>query len=511
MNFSFLSFYLRKLGYLILLVQFPYMCFAQQPAHLPHIQNIQKPLSEIFELMKKPDSPKHPMVTSKIFNQIINEDRKLVGGDLVTDGKVKAFSLSVKDAKSATVFTPGVNLRSRLFVQLTGAATLSDNFVSVIKNGSFQNNYTGGINAIWFIRGTSRKFTDSNSRVLQAKLRIARLSFILNGHYDSSVINYDAFRQQYISRMDTFIKAFRDTIMDSTTAGEFIFNMRKSFVLPGEMHDTIKSKLKKYLAKEEDVKEFLPPDWLSLKYNVAADEIKHLGKHIMDRYDKFFFNELEKEVTRETSVYDSLQLKANFSGRWVFWLSTGVAYNQARVSALEPENKNDLYEKKFTDEYASANFSFNIANIQHKFLLSVSGKWEDSRPFNPGDMITLSRQNPYIIGADTVFNSKEVKLYEKIPEKSRKVTAELMIQKYSERFRMGYSITASAELAFYSEMSAKAGIFIPISAGQTTVILMPELRFAKLTKAGYNFWRDQTTFGFTIATTLPKWLLNGKK
>jgi len=443
---------------------------------------------DVDTLIKKNDScglknkPYAKMISSAIYDTLVNKFQDQVAGTFIKDGKSRATSVYV-DGKSLTINVNAFKKdlgKLRFLFQPTGTAIADSGTVSIFSGGKYnQRAFSGGLNFFVFNRHPRAKYYCSDRVALQNALKA----------YDLNIVDEDLLKAKSKELNGLFeeLKKNKKVFLDANT--EMNKDTRKSF----EAFESLCKLLKTYLPKQFD-------DWT---YESEIDFILGLEPELASLTKNY-------ALSTKMNTLDSLQKKAYWSSIRMFWISGSVQYNSAQYPVYDAAKAEDLYTAPFFDKYFSfsAALNFFVIRKNSNIWFAPTLKFKHNRDFDPKDktngLISIQKTEPYTAGTETLMKTTTMSFYRELAAVKRSLTTEWPVGLFFPKSGFGFEVVPGAEiLPKVDNASLKTGIFIPFTVSdKTTLTLEPYIKLQKLFK-GLDFRKEVFTMGLSLSATLP--------
>lgn len=468
----------------------------------PHLKA--KAQLSVVDSMLNDTSKTRPYVTAPVASRIIYNAQRFVGGTAVKQGKLLGTSATI-DEQSLTVNVGTNILRSCLALQGNLAGTGKDDFISLFRQGEYQKTITLGGTANWFINGIRGKtflFFEPHTRdSLHTSLRLLR-----NQNRDSledllATVRTTVWNTRYAKVAEHFYDFWHDS-----THSKLLSNLRSKVILQ-EDYEANRRIIQHYDSLCRQMRPFLPLKWDKISYGEAFNWVyENLGNKVQrDSRIEVVRIQSEKELQkRRSAVYDSIQLAAPWTTKKVNWVTISYLKNRDKQSIFtSPDASNlDIIDK--TQWSSTYRAGFNHLVLRHfathnlRWYYGLTGTLSTQRLFasqDPTNRFALD-SHYLVVHHDTVRTINQAAAFNEEAIRPFLFGMKFQGSVFSENWKVGLDFTGQWQYSKITEPHyvTTIGIFIPVPAGETTLIVMPQAKYDSRT-----FWN----VGFSLSAAIP--------
>lgn len=451
-------------------------------------------LKEIDTLLKHDD----PYVTNRIFDTIVYARQKLISGFQMKDGKMATTSVTLQD-KSITVNT-ALRLSNTLVLQPSLTGTSNKDFVSIFVGNKYQRTLSGGLTLQFYHQ--SGNFDKSDKYYLHNAMRNEK----------------EIWKKQYANQKPVdnpnalFVKSFKASskLYQAMEDGKVIFSGDTAIAINAKTGDT--THFGKEIVESLNLMLGLVPGLI--KSGVLDDSWINLfarkGEKIVDKIDTTTAKDSVELLSRLTKM----QLEAPWTSFKTYWFTAGIQFNHATNGIYdEHAGIENLFRRDVTDKYISIQGSYNFLKSKLKNRnrwVSVNVAYSKQRKYDNKDQLTLqTEEQKSVNGKPYTEIIKTATMYKADVDKKDYLTLEVPYTLYWVKSKFGIDLAAAMDVSsVINDVSARIGIYIPVSAGDKMITVEPLLRLSGLNQKGKSFFKEQTAFGFSLSVSIPKFMLN---
>jgi len=463
-------------------------------------------IDEVDDLIDR-NSTNRRYITSKIFDSLIIRQQQVVGGSAVREGRTLGSNATVSD-KGFTINIGSAPLFGHsLWLQGTIKGASENGFVNVFSKDQYQNTLTTGANLIWFFKkGAYNYYPSSRDRLLRQlrTIRQADLSKYISTNVIDDINQVMARDAPLLLRYQVYYAANQVFLLRIRSG---ISPVERTLLTPADYVI-----LKTHQTNEDAIRKYLPSDWSYLSEVQADAWIMSLASlptrnHIIQNVTNSLDRKLEAKML---STYDSMQYNATWSRKPVYWISINYQYNTSKRPFIDTSNAKDAFLGQYLDGYTDLTLAINtlLTNDKAKVYLVAGIGYNNMREFEKLTLKTYEKDSWKVIGTDSFRTVIQNKVYDSLAARRDALVAQVQFSIFWPKQNIGIDMTAKGRYAdgINPTYSGTVGIFIPISAGNTTLLLMPQVQLQKLEQQGLNFVRDQMVFGFNLSASIPSYL-----
>jgi hypothetical protein len=435
-------------------------------------------LAELEETMNNPFTQN--LVPPRIANKIIYQNQVTIGGVAIQQGRILGAN-ATSDDKGLAVnvgFPPIGTGRGRTVFQLNGLATSEDGFVSVFSGGKYQRTLGGGASALIFLGGGPRVYTERVKKDLQWKYQQMRQADI-TAWGGRTPIAGKKWRDQYDTTAKAFIEAWQglQTHNSLDWARRYYLNQlcdieRKNL--------TDQTYFRSYLALERQAGYLLAHDWDELDQNEERDWLRDSLTTANAGYAIHRDRVARRTLAKSIRGYDSLLVAAPWVRQDYFWLNVGIIGNTMQKPVFDPTASAANMKADRRDNFVIAQIGLNYLLVGQKnnFYFSGSIGISNRRAYDPANLKTYqaTRQR---LGNDSIRVVDQQQLYPTEPGKEAIFGYLAQATWYHHKaVKYGIEISAGKNLTTLTpKFNATVGFFFPVQTGETTLLLMPLVRW----------------------------------
>lgn len=475
--------------------------------------------------------------TERAFNKFIYQDQQAIGGSTIREGKVVGSNATV-DEKSLTL-NVGTDIkyvgRSGFTLQGTLKGQSEEGFVNVFSGGDFSKTLGGGGGILWFLPQSFNFYTEQARERLHSRLRKERNEqegkrFPDFGLTDTPnklkwatpvlPVQESVWQAKYIPRLQALAVASRKLAaatlayaIDSTA-----HKLTQAETKAGRWeYPAVRKAEAAYQNADSAATILLPANWPYLNGDKRRawldDRVDAAGiisnnslttKWLSEQWGGY--NEAARQ--KRLRHYDSLQMKTSWSFRYRQWLSLTALSNVAIQPVFDAGKPTEGYKRDFHDYYFDGKLAYNglwISPIYKQYVSAGIGL-STMRRFEQGKRRTYQYTSWQANGTDSVQVVKQNSLYPTIPTNPHFSTWQVQYSFYSTQRRFGIDITAQGQYSrsYTARHTLTFGIFVPIQAAGTTLLFMPQVRWANANKP------DPFTLGLNLSASIPGFVTKDK-
>lgn len=441
------------------------------------------PVPRLAELEKTMNNPfTQNLVPPRIASKIIYQNQVTIGGVAIQQGRILGAN-ATSDDKGLAVnvgFPPIGTGRGRTVFQLNGLATSEDGFVSVFSGGKYQRTLGGGASALIFLGGGPRVYTERVKKDLQWKYQQMRQADIAAwGAADPVQSTTSTWRAQYDATATAFTRAWQT--LQSHNSPDWARRYYLNQLSTSERENlTDQTYFRSYLALERQASYLLAYNWDKLDQNEERDWLRDSLTTATAGYaihrDRVARRTLAKSINR----YDSLLVAAPWVRQDYFWLNAGIIGNTMQKPVFDPAAAAANMKADRRDNFVIAQIGLNYLLVGQKnnFYFSGSIGISNRRAYDPANLKTYqaTRQR---LGNDSIRVVDQQQLYPTEPGKEAIFGYLAQATWYHHKaVKYGIELSAGKNLTpLTPKFNATAGFFFPVQTGETTLLLMPLVRW----------------------------------
>lgn len=516
-----------------------------------------KDLEELDAMIRDPYP--EDIITSRAFDKSIYQDQQAMGGSTIKEGKVVGFNATVDD-KSLTI-NGGTNILYRGNTGFVFQGTLKgqseESFVTVFSGGNYGKTLGAGGAVLIFLPTNSSFYYTSDRKQLHGQLRQLRTmqegqefpAFRMakpatnGGNWAGATSPYrkSEWTATHRTVLATLARTHRELVaaesvveaayrrrIGKAPADPLTTTQQKDLNTALEGDATVRTKEAAYQAAELEAASLLPteqkrkskpaePQW---PYLDQAARTAWLEQYVAPNgtikddaaTHQWLTGQWQKasEVARQKrlKVYDSLQVAAPSSYRFRQWISLNGLSNVATQSVFAPTRSQDDYTREFHDYYFDGLAAYNGLWIRPWIKHYVSGGigLNSMRLFEKKNRRTYVVSTSDYTGLDSVRVIKQSELYPTIPGENTFLVVQAQYSAYFTTLRFGVDLTGKSQYASGKDWRHRftLGVFAPIQAGETTLLFMPQLRWATADEP------HPFSFGFNLSASIPGFVTKDK-
>ena len=482
-------------------------------------------LRELDKIIGNPASKE--LLTDRAHDLSVFRDQQAIGGSVIREGKVVGSSAAV-DEKGVTV-TLGLPLWTKrgfdFSLQPTFQGRSEEGFVKVFSKDDYGRTLGGGLNALLFVPvpwGNRTVYAKNVRLGLHDRVRRLRNEnegqlfprFELNTRPATAKwFSHDArygptdWHATYLPKAEKFVAAWR-----KLQKAEKDYDNAEEAKVPAAalaaLANTLAQAQASYHKAATEMGDLMPKDWDDKRdwarsrwaddYFDGSDKLKPAceGK-LMDDYN-------EAQRAQRLKLYDSLQVAAPVVRRQLVWFNVGLLGNSAKQAVFAVDKPTDGFSRTYHDDYVDIRIGLNGLLTHHwgKQYGSFGFTLSDKRNFEKKNLKTYEYAVWQKTGTDSVRVVTQSQAYPVPPDAPwvQGWQAQYAVYFSQARFKVGLDVTVRTENArTYTERRwvSTFGVFVPIQNGETTLLLMPQLRYDT---------RDSptpVTLGFNLAASIP--------
>ncbi|QXV63626.1 hypothetical protein INP83_10905 [Mucilaginibacter sp. 21P] len=430
------------------------------------------------------NGPSGKTVTNEAFTKLLDSLLYNLSGTAVKNGKAVSTAVIVDD-KSATLNYTFLDLPAWT-IQATGSAQSKNSFADIFSGGKFGNTYSYGFNILYYpavnsgrpFRASKNDVTIKTEKVMNDYEKATKL--LAGRDIDRLIELYKKYGRYFLGNAPI------DSPL-TVDAAEIYYKEKDEF-------DKL---IKKYAA-------YLPKSFSSM---TAGLQDKHFEENIVAEASQVYLHRLYKE---EVDSLNAIQMKAGFSHMTLSYLTFGVRYNNGRFPIFDGTASDDLYTRKYTDNYPSLSAGYNLIKLRPEFNIFIlpTAKIQYNREFNDDDLVFLDiPQGQQIIGGTSSVEYKQTSYYRTIPDKKTHVNIDVPFSVFFPRspILFGFEIAAKTDVApELKNLGGRIGVYLVLSAGKQNLTIEPLINLNKLEQKDKSFFSDQVSFGVNLSVTLPE-------
>lgn len=490
----------------IRLFTIPIVCCSLFSFNLAMAQSTQTSKIDRLEKLLKSDVKEKDTkyVTGYILDSLVIQNQKILSGSQLEAGKSFGSSISITD-KGATVNVslPKIRRVKWLYSQVQVSGAGKDNFISLFKYGQYGNTISGGLNFNFF--GNSYgTYSKANKRNLRYQLDVL----------DADYKNYEPGKGRTAFKDE--LKYYQDRINELSNGVQAFFDSEDE---TKDLNTEQKKKLFEFLKVTDTLAKvgLLPKNFLKAK---DAAEMNKMIIELQNSWKSNGNSEGQGLVTYREKLYlqkaEALQMASKWNSMNFFWFSTAANLNVSPYNILDISAMDNNYTRVSNDYFFSGSISWSWLNsrmngAQFKFFISPTLRYQNARQFNPKDKMTLERNKPYVIGADSlVHRAMTTDVFPDVATRKDAWAFELPTILYWNKHNFGIELTPKAGVNDINgdNYGFKFGVFIPVQIKEgVPLIVQPIFRLQKLFEdQEAEFWKDNVVVGFNVSVSLPKGL-----
>ncbi|QJX48659.1 hypothetical protein HMJ29_17735 [Hymenobacter taeanensis] len=479
---------------------------------------------DIEKLDKLAENPfAKQMVTSRAFSKLIYKDQQSIGGSIIREGKVIGFNATVEEsAVTVNGGTPVYWKKVAFQANLRGSS--EDGFVNVFSDGDYQKTLSIGGTVLLFLPWNKSRYMEAERLRLHSELRTKRFQ------------NEGQFAAQFPGQTGNSKKWATPTVPNdeatwkvtqSALITDFI-NKRTAFHMTGlrgdadwikrfykdeltdaEAKDPVaRSSYRAYLLAEQQIKQILSANWPAWGKKKEDEYIRDSLQTNLDRYLQVRYRQdTYRKYKQSLALYDTVQAKSTWSHRYRNWFSLKASYNNAKQPLFDPTLPDKAYKRTYDDEYGEFQVAFNHLAIHTKSKnyvsagVGISNKLDFIKDNQRTYQVTTQQPN----GTGFIEVVKQSTAYPELPKEVTVKTVQLQAATYWTK-TIGVDLSYKGKFAkdYTDKNEAYLGVFFPINAGESTLLFMPQLKWADVKEP--KPW----SFGFNLSASLPGFVTKDK-
>lgn len=458
-------------------------------------------MKELDNMLDEHDKSKK-YVTARVANSIIYDAQRFVGGTAVKQGKLLGTNATIDD--QSLTLNIGSNIFARRFsVQGTVAGTGESDFLSLFKQGDYQKTVTLGGTANLFLNGIHGKTFLFFDTVNQSKFH-RRLRSLRNRDRDSlenliPAVRTGVWNTRYAKAVGDFCNFWNNGFNK-----DILTNLR-SKVISLEDYSANRGAIYQYETLCQQVRQFLPDDWENLSYADATTWVQsNLGNEIQQASRIELIRTISETALQKKrlAVYDSIQLAAPWRMKKVNWFTFSYLKNRDKQSLFTSPSANTLDITSMVEWSSTYRFGFNHLVLYYphhlRWYYGLTGSLNTQRLFADQETTTRYAVDSHylVVNRDTVRTISQAKAFDAEAVRPFLLGLKFQGSVFSESLKLGLDATGQWQASRITEPHyvATIGIFLPISAGESTLIVMPQAKYDSRT-----YW----TVGFNLSAAIP--------
>jgi hypothetical protein len=450
-------------------------------------KTIQSETTEFLEqvqAVRDNNKPEGRTITTKAFEKILDSLLYSVSGTAIKNGKAVRTSFTADD-KSGTLNFTFID-SYRFTVQATGTAQSKKSFADIFSSGKFGNTYSYGFNILYYpsansmapAKGAKNRIVIKTEKLMNRYLALSKLA--TGRDIDRLIEIFNGNGKYYLGN--------EDITTPMTTAD-------------AELYDKEKAEFDKLLSKYSA---YLPDN-----FNILKEEFQksHFKENIIDAVSEVYLHRLYKE---ETDSLNAIQMKADFSHKWLKYWSFGLRYNNSKYPVFNETATDNLYTSNLGDNYPSLNVSWNFIHLfpTHNLMILPTAKIQHNRDFDEDNLVYLNvPQGNQIIGGVSTSEYKQTSYYNVIPERETHINIDVPVSIFFPQspIPFGFEIAANTDVApTLKNVGGRIGAYLVLPAGKQNLTIEPIIKINKLEQKDKSFMKDQFSFGINLSVTLPE-------
>jgi hypothetical protein len=390
-----------------------------------------------------------------------------------------------------------------------------EKFISVVKDGKYQNTLSAGAVINFFPRSASGFFMPSDAWQTRS---------IVERHYEIHTRYADAVD---VSK-DT---AFINTAIRSLRAYEQL--LRRRF---GEYDKSVKrqAQVKDVLVQDSSIVDLI------IKGRIARDTLIALG-YLKKKY--LDIDNIDKRIAsippgvgvaeiREKKFLTKVEtelMNAKWTAFSLQWWTLKPTYNVKPYKMINPTAPDDNFADTYNDKFFSVAMSWNYTRLrtvrrQFQYTVTPTLTLSNGRDFSALTEQTITKTQQIDINGTPVEEVLwSTKGYKEKPERVWSWNAELPLIFFWNKYNLGFEIAGRAgeHNPNKDNFGARVGVYIPIEIKDGNPIwIEPLFKVGKLgntkkndkgEEAPLSFWKDNVEVGFNLSVALPNFKVFSKK
>lgn len=448
------------------------------------------------------------LLPDRTFNKVVYKDQVQIGGTAIQQGKVVGTSATVEE-KGVTVNVSSNVINRWLVVQGTLKGTSEEGFVDVFSSHEYQRTLGAGGTILLFtpyIRAGYAERTKKNLQETISRLRKQETKTWVDPYIP---IDYGKWTKKYSTAADDFIRAWINLQGWLAKQPDRADRFYTGELIKREPLDTIGGLriYRQYVAAEHALAPLLT-GWDD--YNDQETETSWITDTLTRRGFPSPFAALllrswqdSCEQVRQARLlrYDSLMMAAPFGYRRLLWGSLTGLYNSVKQPILDSTANQTAYASSVHDPYYTFQAALNFIHIGTRtFYASLGLGINNMRVFKKEDLVTYQTTSWQHTGSDSVQVIKQNQLYPKLPDKIVYRTWQTqVVVAWPQLAGLGLEVTGRGQYGAHQpdRYAATLGIFFPLKAADTTLLFMPQAKWAS--ESAPTRW----TFGFNLTASIP--------
>jgi len=508
----------------------------------------QKPLLTLKDSLRRADAtlrnPFSPnLISPDAYQRMVFQDLITIGGLNIKQGQTMGVSLTVDDKGGAFTFSRAHEVRteqgqggnypfspadpkaSAWALQGLAKVAATNGLVTLFSGSEYQKTLGAGLGGLFFLP-VRAIYQEGTKKKLQAQYEKQRQrdSAAWKNLYEPQMP--DKWCESSRAAISHYLAMWR-LLQDKSWAKDYYNATFLGNNPPAYARDSANIQfMRKYWQAEGAVRMFLPAAWdsVSSSYQDADGEGKWLNRHFLNltacskkdptkvaptRIDSIWQQKVAAPMQRNTlKLADSLQKQVQWQRLRYHWFNVNALVNTEALAFLKPgATASDFVDKqRYYFGTIQLNYNWLVVGQQRNGYFTLGISADNRRQVDPTQLQTYQRISRQNTGIDSVRVVDQQQVYAKDPgqQLAPALQAGLTVYWHS-KVQVGVSVNGNQKLYNSHQSQVTAGIFTPLKAGETTVMVMPQVRWDS--QGVPNRW----TVGISLSAAIPAYVTKKKK